>query len=141
MTSSSIFVLLVVEDLSLDVYNENNECMRKASSHHKDLTEVESNVLQENKMMWITDKLKCTCDMCTKRCTTMFHLYDHLKDDHKISEKMIILKLMAIKSNVDCSDADQELVNCSAAAQESVDCSPSDLHVFVPYSTTFRYMY
>ena len=68
------------------IYNDDDECLRKASPDHDPYTEDQSRNMQENikrlpawnkaKMIWITDKPKCKCDMCTKTCKTMFHLYD-----------------------------------------------------------------
>ena len=89
------------------IYNDDDECLRKASPDHDPYTEDQSRNMQENikrlpawnkaKMIWITDKPKCKCDMCTKTCKTMFHLYDHMKNDHKIPEPMITSKLTDTK--------------------------------------------
>ena len=81
------------------IYDDDDKCSRKACPQHNDLTTAKANTLIDNikntpswklaKLLWITDTAKCTCAICTKTCTTMFHLYSHIKDEHKIPEKLI----------------------------------------------------
>ena len=107
--------------------DENGDCKRNTSPDHEDLTKDESQLLIDNiknlpnwtkaKMMWITDKVICTCDMCNKKCPTMFHLYDHMKNDHKILEKMILPKLMALKSKVIVPNSLEYAIKMLALAQ------------------------
>ena len=107
------------------IYNDDDECLRKASPDHDPYTEDQSRNMQENikrlpawnkaKMIWITDKPKCKCDMCTKTFKTMFHLYDHMKNDHKISEPMITSKLTDTKSNVTLPNSIEEAIKMLTA--------------------------
>ena len=91
------------------IYDDNDKCSRKASPDHDDYTDEKSKTLQENiknlhawkktKMLWITEKTRCKCDLCPKSFKNMFVLYDHMKNDHNMSENMIAPKLTNQKPN------------------------------------------
>ena len=51
------------------------------------------------KLMWIKEPEKCKCDICAKKCSTMFHLYDHWKSEHRYPEVFIINKINETKYN------------------------------------------
>ena len=109
------------------IYYDDDNCLRNASPDHDDYTDEKSKILQENiknlpawnktKMLWITEKTRCTYDLCPKSFKNMFILYDHMKNDHFISESMIAPKLMNQKSNVGSSTTIEEAIKLLAISQ------------------------
>ena len=85
------------------LYDQNNECLRKSNPNHADLTKAESHKLIDDikslpswnkaKLLWMTNTEICTCDMCHKVCPTLFHLHDHLRDEHRSLDSFIADKV------------------------------------------------
>ena len=109
------------------IYDDDDKCSRKASPDHDDYTDEKSKTLQENiknlpawkktKMLWITEKARCTCDLCPKSFKNMFVLYDHMKNDHSMSENMIEPKLMNHKTKEATSTTIEEAIRLLAISQ------------------------
>ena len=69
------------------------------------------------KLLWITDPDDCTCDMCQKKNISMFHLYEHMKTAHNITESMIKTKVMAIRSKVAVPNTLEEAMKLLVTSQ------------------------
>ena len=52
------------------------------------------------KLMWIKEPEKCKCDQCDKTCPSMFHLYDHMKTEHRSLDTFIANKINEKKFSI-----------------------------------------
>ena len=107
--------------------DQDDDCIRDTSTQHDPLTDAETKSLIDTikalsnwnkaKLLWITDPVSCTCDMCQKKSISMFHLYDHMATEHKIKETMIKTKIQAIRSKIVVPNTLEEAIKLLVASQ------------------------